>query len=73
MTQKFYTENVLPHYIEYIHWLERKHAHQFHFQEDNDSSHRTRLKNNVALQAKRAAGLIIIIHSAQSPDLNPIE
>jgi hypothetical protein len=73
MTQKFYTENVLPHHIEHIHWLEREHAHQFYFQENNDPSHGTRSKNNVALQAKRAAGLVIIIHPAQSPDLNPIE
>jgi hypothetical protein len=41
--------------------------------DNNDPSHGTRSKNNVALQAKRAAGLVIIIHPAQSPDLNPIE
>jgi hypothetical protein len=73
MTQKFYTENVLPHHIEHIHWLEHHHGHQFYFQEDNDPSHGTRSKNNLAAQAKRDAHLCIVLHPAQSPDLNPIE
>jgi hypothetical protein len=64
MTQKFYTENVLPHYIEYIHWLEYYHGHQFYFQEDNNPSYGTRLKNNLAAQAKRDVYLCIVLHPA---------
>jgi hypothetical protein len=48
MTQKFYTENVLPYHIEYIYWLEYYYGHQFYFQEDNNPSYGIRLKNNLA-------------------------
>ena len=73
MTQKFYTETVLPHHIEHIKWLEAKYKRKFWFQEDNDPSHGTRSKNNVAARAKRASDLQILVHCAQSPDFNPIE
>jgi len=73
MTQKYYTKTVLARHIEHIKWLEAKYKRKFWFQEDNDPSHGTRSKNNVAARAKRASDLQILLHCAQSPDFNPIE
>jgi hypothetical protein len=73
MTQLFYTKNVLPHHLSHLQWLERKYKCRFHFQEDNDPSHGTKSSNNVAIIAKRASGVLLLKHPAQSPDLNPVE
>jgi transposase len=42
-------------------------------QEDNNPSHGTRSRDNVAKQLKDKAGIKLLIHPAQSPNLNPIE
>jgi DDE superfamily endonuclease len=73
MNQVFYTKHILPHHIKHIKWLEAKKKHKFWFQEDNDPSHGTRSTNNIAARAKRDAHILILLHPAQSPDLNPIE
>jgi fatty-acid desaturase len=73
MTQKFYADNVLPLHIKHIKWLEKHHNHQVYFQEDNDPSHSTRSKYNLCRTLKTRAGLYLLTHPAQSPDLNPIE
>ncbi|KAF1812429.1 hypothetical protein P152DRAFT_458805 [Eremomyces bilateralis CBS 781.70] len=73
MTQKYYTKYILPKHIERLKALEAQYDHVFYLQEDGDPSHGTRSWNNLAAQAKRAAGISILPHPAQSPDLNPIE
>lgn len=73
MTQKFYTKNILPKHIEHLKALEERYDHPFYLQEDGDPSHRTRSSMNPATQAKRAAGILILAHPSQSPDLAPIE
>jgi transposase len=50
-----------------------KYNHQFYFQEDNYPSHGTRNKESQPYKLKSAAYLALLIHPAQSPDLNPIE
>jgi replicative DNA helicase len=42
-------------------------------QEDNDSSHGTRSRDNVARRYKDINWIDTLLHPAQSPDLNPIE
>jgi hypothetical protein len=44
MTQKYYTERILPVYINAIHKARLQHANPWIFQEDNDPSHGTRKK-----------------------------
>ena len=73
MTQKYYTETVLVRHIEHIKWLEAKYKRKFWFQEDNDPSLGSRSKITVAAQGKAASVPQILLHCAQSPDLNPIE
>lgn len=78
MTQKYYTERLLPGLITtlYEHKSDPEHPEykgKCILQEDNDGSHGTRLKNNVARQIKERAGIRCLKHPAQSPDLNPIE
>lgn len=74
MTQKYYTEHVLPQYIKLIKDAERDWpGKQWILQEDNDPSHGTRSQNNVARDFKRAHNIRTYVHPAQSPDLNPCE
>jgi transposase len=73
MTQKFYAKEVLPKHIEKIKELEARWGRRILLQEDGDSSHGNKSKNNVCALLKRDADLQILIHPAQSPDLNPIE
>jgi DDE superfamily endonuclease len=73
MTQKFYAKEVLPKHIKHTKWLEAKYKRKFYLQEDNDPSHGTRSKKNLPRQLKEASHIQILIHPAQSPDLNPIE
>lgn len=72
MTQKYYTERLLPVYIDAVSNLQRKYGGKFLLQEDGDPSHGMK-KEGLARQLKRASGVTNIRHPAQSPDLNPIE
>jgi len=73
MTQKYYTENVLPHHIKALKVMEKRCKRRCWLQEDNDGSHGTRSLNNPARRLKTDSGVQILVHPAQSPDLNPIE
>ncbi|KAF1813236.1 hypothetical protein P152DRAFT_457597, partial [Eremomyces bilateralis CBS 781.70] len=46
MGQRFYLEEVLPHHIKHLKWLEGKYNRKFFFVEKNDPSHGTRSMNN---------------------------
>ena len=72
MTQKYYTENILPHHIQSIEEA-RAQGRRPILQEDNDPSHGTRSYDNFAARHKRSNNIDPFIHPAQSPDLNPIE
>jgi hypothetical protein len=73
MNQPIYCAEVLPHHIQQIQWLQKRHKHQFIFQEDNDPSHGTRNPDSLPARLKGNAHIKTLIHPAQSPDLNPIE
>jgi hypothetical protein len=74
MTQKYYIERLLSVYITAVQKARIICGRDaILFEEDNDPSHGTRSKLNVAKQLKDANWLIILVHPAQSPDLNPIE
>lgn len=73
MTQKFYTQHILPSHIEHIKRLEARYSRSFYFQEDNDPSHGTLSTKNVARQLKDVSQLTKLDHPPQSPDFNPIE
>ena len=72
MTQKYYTEQLLPHYIKKVR-EENEHGHRAILQEDNDPSHGTRSANNIARKLKDTNSIKTLRHPAQSPDLSPIE
>ena len=72
MTQKYYTENVLSHYIESIKKARAQEQRPI-LQEDNNSSHDTRLYNNYTARHKRSHDINSFIHPAQSLDLKSIE
>ena len=72
MTQKYYTERLLPIYIEAIHKARLRDAGPWLFQEDGDPSHGIR-KDGLARKLKDANWITNLTHPAQSPDLNPIE
>ncbi|KAF1980651.1 hypothetical protein K402DRAFT_426060 [Aulographum hederae CBS 113979] len=57
MSQEFYARKILPKHIKEIKALEEHYHRRFRFQEDGDPSH----------------DLLVLVHPAQSPDLNPIE
>jgi hypothetical protein len=75
MTQKYYTERLLPLYITAIN-KDRWDMPCFNdirlLQEDNDPSHGTR-KQGLAQRLKQDHGIKNLFHPAQSPDLNPME
>ena len=73
MSQEFYAREILPQYIQEIKALEERYHHRFRLQEDGDLSHGNKSTDNPCQQLKRAADLQILIHPAQSPDLNPIK
>ncbi|KAF2825540.1 hypothetical protein CC86DRAFT_294463, partial [Ophiobolus disseminans] len=73
MTQQYYAENVLLKYIEYIHNARAQEDREWLLQEDNDPSHGTKSRDNVAENTQRANWIAVIVHPPQSPDLNPIE
>jgi hypothetical protein len=76
VSQEFYTRDVLPKHITEIQALEthyKHHKHRFLLQEDGDPSHGNKSTDNPCARLKRDADPQILIHPAQSPDLNPIE
>jgi hypothetical protein len=72
MTQKYYTERLLPIYIDAVNKARLRDPQCWLLQEDNDPSHGSK-KEGLAQQLKQANWIDNIIHPAQSPDLNPIE
>ena len=72
MTQKYYTERLLPVYIDAIDRLKGRYGGTWFLQEDGDPSHGIR-KEGLAQQPKDRRNCQNITHPAQSPDLNPIE
>jgi hypothetical protein len=73
MTQIFYTEKILPQYIQQIKELEAHYQTQYWLQEDGDPFHGNKSINNPCARLKRHVDLQILTHPTQSPDLNPIE
>ena len=73
MSQEFYAREILPNHIKEIEALEERLGHRIYLQEDGDPSHGNKSKKNPCFVLKECAGLLILIHPAQSPDLNPIE
>jgi transposase len=73
MTQKYYAKHILPLHLDEIDRLSSKYGKKFLFQEDNDGSHGTRSYENPPARLKRQRGVQILLHPANSPDLNPIE
>ena len=73
MTQKYYTERLLPVYIKAVQEARISRDQDAILQEDNDPSHGTRSELNVARQLKDSNWVTVLVHPAQSPDLNPME
>jgi hypothetical protein len=73
MSQEFYAREILPQYIQEVKALEERYHHRFWLQEDGDPSHGNKSTNNPCYCMKRDADILILVHPAQSPDLNPIE
>jgi len=63
MTQKYYTERILSHYIENLR-EESEHGRKAILEEDNDSSHGTRSLNNVARKLKEENLIETLRHPA---------
>jgi hypothetical protein len=72
MTQKYYTERLLPVYIEAIQKARLQDPGPWLLQEDGDPSHGMR-KQGLAHKLKQENWITNLKHPAQSPDLNPIE
>ncbi len=72
MTQKYYTERLLPVYITTIQKARIERGQNWVLQEDNDPSHGSR-RRGLAQLLKEANWIENQPHPAQSPDLNPIE
>jgi hypothetical protein len=75
MTQKYYTERLLPVYINAIHAARLRDSSwpsNWILQEDNDGSHGHR-KYGLASELRDANWVPVLKHPAQSPDLSPIE
>lgn len=75
MTQKYYTERLLPVYIKAIHEAQIQdlgYPSPWIFQEDNDPSHGNK-KPGLTYHLKHINWINTLIHPAQSPDLNPME
>jgi hypothetical protein len=72
MTQKYYTERLLPIYINAVQVQRSYDSQSWYLQEDGDPSHGVR-KSGLAQALKDANWIVNLKHPAQSPDLNPIE
>jgi transposase len=64
---------LLPVYIKAIQEARIAYSQDIILQEDNDPSHGTKSELNVAKQLKDDNWITVLVHPAQSPDLNPIE
>ncbi|KAF2024078.1 hypothetical protein EK21DRAFT_79495, partial [Setomelanomma holmii] len=73
MTQEYYTKDVLLLYIKWVHEAQLQELQSWYLQEDNDPSHGTKSKDNVAENLRQANWIAIIVHPGQSADLNPTE
>jgi hypothetical protein len=73
MTQKYYTERLLPVYIRAVQEARITCNRDAILQEDNDPLYGTRSELNVAKQLRNSNWITVLVHPAQSPDLNPIE
>jgi len=73
MSHVFYAQKILPQHIEQIQALQKRHGIKYHLQEDGDPSHGTNSPESPPAILRRDAGLLLLIHPPQSPDLNPIE
>ena len=77
MTQKYYTDRLLPVFISAIKSAEAQHGLPFILQEDNDQSHGhrppQRQAKSLAQTIRDETGIRLFTHPPQSPDLNPIE
>ena len=72
MTQKYYTDCLLPVYIDVIQKARLEDAQEWIFQGDNDASHGTR-KKGLAQHLKESNSVDTLSPPPQSPDLNPME
>jgi len=72
MTQKHYTERLLPIYINAIQKARLQDPQNWLLQEDNDPSHGTK-KEGLAERLKKSNWIDSLVHPAQSPDLNPMK
>ena len=74
MTQEYYCEHILPHYINAINEarLESSKHRGISLVEDGDPSHGMR-KAGLAAKMRKEAWITNIEHPSNSPDLNPIE
>ena len=72
MTQEYYTQRLLPVYIDAVHHLRAESPQTWILQEDNDRSHGHGVLGPATL-LKDANWIDTLIHPPQSPDLNPIE
>ncbi|TAQ83164.1 hypothetical protein B7494_g8513 [Chlorociboria aeruginascens] len=72
MTQKYYTENLLPWYDQAIKELSQRTGTNILLQEDGDPSHGHK-SNGLAKRFKIKNHIQNLTHPPQSPDLNPIE
>ncbi|OCL10698.1 hypothetical protein AOQ84DRAFT_353389 [Glonium stellatum] len=73
MTQQYYTERLLPLYIKEIQRQRIYYNRDGILQEDNYPLHGTRSQDGKARRLKESNWINILLHPAQSPDLNPIE
>jgi hypothetical protein len=75
MTQKYYTETLLPVYVKALHQAHLQPNGELKpwlFQEDGDPSHRKK-KRGMAQVYLESNWIPTLHHPAQSPDLNPTE
>jgi transposase len=73
MTQKYYTERLLPVYTRAIQEARISCKQHTILHEDNDPLHSTKSEFNVTKQLKDSNWITVLIQPAQSPDLNPME
>jgi len=74
MTMKYYSERILPQYIQALKGLRIDVGIEPIFQQDNDSSHGTRgQEESIILKQLREAQIEVLLHPPNSPDLSPIE
>ena len=72
ITQQYYSERLLPVYLEAITHARSVHGHKFLLVEDGDPSHGMK-KRGLAQRKRDAYSVENLIHPPSSPDLNPSE